>query len=357
MSKINIAVVGAGVIGKRHMQEIASSDQCRLVAIADPSSEAEHQAGTLGVALYKDYRKLLDTERADAVIVCTPNSTHVEVGMACIDRGIPVLIEKPIADDLASARALAEASRTARVPVLVGHHRRHNPMVRTAKKVIGEGHIGKLVVANIMCLVYKPDAYFDVPWRRRTGGGPILINMIHEIDLIRHLCGEVASVQAVSSSRTRAHEVEDSAACTLELDNGTVANISLSDTAATPWSWDTAAGEDRQLFDYCPVPTHFFAGTNGALSLPDRTLWSYDGEKGRHRPIHGECTPMEEENTYANQLRHFIDVVNGAAEPLIDAHDAARTLAATLAVAEAAKTGLKIDMNADTRFRARDTIA
>lgn len=59
------------------------------------------------------------------------------------------MIEKPIADDLVSARALAEASRTARVPVLVGHHRRHNPVVRAAKKVIGEGRIGKLVVANI----------------------------------------------------------------------------------------------------------------------------------------------------------------------------------------------------------------
>jgi predicted dehydrogenase len=357
MSEINIAVVGAGVIGKRHMQEIANSDQCKLVAIADPSPEAGREASTLGVELYEDYRKLLDRERVDAVIVCTPNSTHGEVGMACIDRGLPVLIEKPIADDLASARALAEASRTARVPVLVGHHRRHNPMVRMAKEAISGGRIGKLVVANIMCLVYKPDAYFSVPWRRGAGGGPILINMIHEIDLIRHLCGEVISVQAISSNRTRAHDVEDSAACTLELDNGTIANISLSDTVATPWNWDTAAGEDRQLFDYRPVPTHFFAGTNGALSLPDRTLWSYDGEKGRHRPIHDERIPMEEENVYANQLRHFVDVVRGSAEPLIDAHDAAQTLAATLAVVEAARTGQKIDMRTNTRFMAGRPIA
>ncbi|WP_213780715.1 Gfo/Idh/MocA family oxidoreductase [Caballeronia sp. dw_276] len=357
MSEISIAVIGAGVIGKRHMQEIANSDQCKLVGIADPSPEAEHQAATLGVPLYKDYRKLLDTQHVDAVIVCTPNSTHVEVGMACIERGIPVLVEKPISDDLASARTLAEASRTARVPVLVGHHRRHNPMVRAAKNAIDEGRIGKLVAVNIMCLVYKPDAYFAVPWRRHTGGGPILINMIHEIDLIRHLCGDIVSVQAVASNKTRANEVEDSAACTLELDNGTVANISLSDTAATPWSWDTAAGEDRQLFDYRPVPTHFFAGTDGSLSLPDRTLWSYDGEKGRHRPIRDQLIPMEEENVYANQLRHFVDVISGAAEPLISADDAARTLATTLAVVEAARTRRKVDITLDARFRASDTIA
>ncbi|MCX5545389.1 Gfo/Idh/MocA family oxidoreductase [Paraburkholderia sp. CNPSo 3076] len=357
MSDINIAVIGAGVIGKRHVQEIANSDQCKLVAIADPSPEAGQQAAALGVALHQDYRKLLETERVDAVIVCTPNSTHGEIGLACIERGIPVLVEKPIADNLASARALAEASRIARVPVLVGHHRRHNPMVRTARKAIAEGRIGKLVAANIMCLHYKPEAYYAVPWRRRIGGGPILINMIHEIDLIRHLCGEIISVQAVSSNRTRAHEVEDSAACTLELDNGAIANISLSDTAATPWSWDTAAGEDRALFDYRPVPTHFFAGTNGALSLPDKTLWSYDGEKGRHRPIHDERIPVEEENVYANQLRHFLDVVNGATEPLIDAHDASQTLAVTLAVVEAARTGLKIDIRTDIRFSSSNAIA
>lgn len=65
---------------------------------------------------------------------------------------------------------------------------------------------------------------------------------------------------------------------------------------------------------------------------------------------------MEEENVYANQPRHFVDVVSAAAEPLIDAHDAAQTLAATLAVVEAARTGLKIDMSANTRFRAGDAI-
>jgi hypothetical protein len=74
--------------------------------------------------------------------------------------------------------------RIARVPVLVGHRRRHTPMVRDARKVIGEGCSDKLVVANFVCLVYKPDTYFAVPWRRRVGGGPILISMIHEIDLI-----------------------------------------------------------------------------------------------------------------------------------------------------------------------------
>ncbi|RDK05407.1 Gfo/Idh/MocA family protein [Cupriavidus lacunae] len=346
MSCIDIAVIGVGVIGKRHIQEILDNDECRLVAIADPSPEAESYASSLEVALYREYRELLDEVRVDAVIICTPNHAHVEVATACIERHIPVLVEKPIADDLASARALAKASRIAGVPVLVGQHRRHNPMIRAAKRAIVDGRIGRIVVANIMCLAYKPDAYFDVPWRRRAGGGPILINMIHEIDLVRYLCGEISAVQATSSRRTRGHEVEDSAVCMLELENGTIGNISLSDTTVAPWNWDTAAGEDRKLFDYRVVPTHFFAGTSGSISLPDKTLWSYPGEKGRHLPIHDERLSVGDENVYANQLRHFVDVVRGATEPVIDALDAAQTLAVTLAVVEAAKTGKRIDMSA-----------
>ncbi|WP_277184252.1 Gfo/Idh/MocA family protein [Caballeronia sp. BR00000012568055] len=333
--RINTAVIGAGVIGKRHVDEIAHNDACRLVAIADPSPEAAAYADALNVPYYRD---ALARDDVHAAIVCTPNHTHLEVGLACIARKLPLLMEKPIADDLDSARALADAAAKAGVAMLVGHHRRHNPAVRAVKQAIEGGRIGKLVLANILCLMYKPDAYFEVPWRRQPGGGPVLINLIHEIDLLRHLCGEIVSVQAVTSNANRGHEVEDSAACTLTLANGALANVSLSDTTSTPWNWDTTAGEDRALFDYRPVPTHFFAGTDGALTLPDLALWSYRGKKGRDQPIHDTHLSFVAENVYAAQLRHFLDVVKGDARPVIDGHDAARTLAATLAVVEASRT-------------------
>ncbi|SAK60059.1 inositol 2-dehydrogenase [Caballeronia hypogeia] len=336
--RINIAVIGAGVIGKRHVHEIAHNDACRLAAIADPTPEAAAYADTLNVPYYCDYREALARGDVDAAIVCTPNHTHLEVGLACIGHQLPLLMEKPIADDIDSARKLADAATAVGVALLVGHHRRHNPSVRAVKEAIEGGRIGKLVMANIMCLMYKPDAYFEVPWRRQPGGGPVLINLIHEIDLLRHLCGEIVAVQAVASNGTRGHEVEDSAACTLTLANGALANISLSDTTSAPWSWETTAGEDRALFDYRPVPTHFFAGTDGALTLPDLALWSYRAKKGRDQPIQETRLPMVEENVYAAQLRHFLDVVRGDARPVIDGHDAARTLAATLAVVEAART-------------------
>lgn len=344
MEKVNIAVIGVGVIGKRHIHEILENSNCRLVAIADPSGEAYEYAGSLAVPLYPNFLELLDKEQVDAVIVCTPNDTHLGVGLACLARKIPVLMEKPIADKLESAYALADAAKDAGVPLLVGHHRRHNSVVRAVKDLISRGQIGDIVIANILCLLYKPNEYFNAEWRRRPGGGPILINLIHEIDLIRYLCGEIKSVRAVSSKKIRHFEVEDSAACTLELLSGALANISLSDTTVSPWSWDTAAGEDRQLFDYRPVPTHFFAGTAGAISIPELTLWSYAGEKGRHRPINEARLPIPYENTYANQLQHFIDVVRGLVKPVIGGHDAARTLQATLAVIASAESGSTVDL-------------
>ena len=80
-------------------------------------------------------------------------------------------------------------------------------------------------------------------WRRSRGGGPILINLIHEIDLIRFVCGEIASVQAFTSNAVRGFEVEDTAAVLLRLTNGALATDSLSDTAVAPWTWDLASGE------------------------------------------------------------------------------------------------------------------
>jgi predicted dehydrogenase len=83
---------------------------------------------------FDDYRKMLDTLRPEGVVVATPNALHEQVTMACVERGIPALIEKPIAHSLASAKAICAAAKDSGVPVLIGHHRRHNPLMRAARE-------------------------------------------------------------------------------------------------------------------------------------------------------------------------------------------------------------------------------
>ena len=140
-------------------------------------------------------------------------------------RGIPVLVEKPIADTLDAALALADASEAAGVPVLVGHHRRHNPIVRKAREIVQSGALGRLTAVSATWLVCKPDDYFDVAWRREPGGGPILINLIHDIDNLRFIAGDIAAVQGMTSSARRGFPVEDTAALLLRFRDGALGTV------------------------------------------------------------------------------------------------------------------------------------
>jgi predicted dehydrogenase len=340
MSKVAVAVIGAGAIGRAHVETIRRSPLCTLAAIAEPAASGKDYAEQQGVPWYADPADLLDRVKPDAAIIATPNTTHREVALACIARNIPSIVEKPIASTVEDAAAIAEASERSGVAILVGHHRRHNPIIKKARAILGEGALGRLTSASVLYTFYKPPEYFELAWRRQPGGGPILINLIHEIDLIRHLCGEIATVQAVASNAIRGFEVEDTAAVLLRLVGGALVTLSLSDTAAAPWSWDLASGESPnyppQPF---PVQTHFLSGTEGALTLPTLEHWNYNGTKSWFAPISREAVAFDRGDPYMEQLHHLCRVVRREEAPLITAADGMQTLRATLAVHKAAQTG------------------
>jgi predicted dehydrogenase len=251
-----------------------------------------------------------------------------------------VILEKPIAGNLADATAIVHASERAGVPVLVGHHRRYSPIVRTARAILGEGLLGRLTNVSVLYTFYKPPEYFDVGWRHGPGGGPVLINLIHEIDLIRHVCGEIESVQAFTSNATRGLEVEDSAAVLLRLTNGALVTLSLSDSAVAPWSWDLATGESA-LFPPQPTPvhTHFLCGTEGSLTLPTLERWSYRADKSWLLPLSREAINFDRADPFLEQLHHFYRVIRHDEALQIPAAEGALTLRATLGVREAARSG------------------
>ncbi len=185
-TNIRIAVVGAGLIGLRHIEEIRRSGTTTLSAIVDVSPAAEALASRLGVPSYGSLAELLEHDAPDGLILATPNPLHAEQGIQCVMAGVPVLVEKPLAHSAQEALRLCEAAEKAGVPVLVGHHRRHSPLLRAAVEVVRSREMGTLVGVMGSAVFYKPDSdgYYDGPnaWRREPGGGPILINMIHEID-------------------------------------------------------------------------------------------------------------------------------------------------------------------------------
>jgi predicted dehydrogenase len=313
-------------------------DQVKLAAIADPGPAACELAAALDVPWFADPMELLASTDARAVIVATPNATHADLGAACLQRKLPVLMEKPIADTLANARRLCEAAEASGVPLMVGHQRRHNPLLRRAREMVRAGLLGRPVSATVMATWLKPDSYFAMEWRRKAGGGPVLINMIHDIDLLRFLLGEVVSVQAQRSSGVRGFEVEDTAAALLRFECGALATLVTSDAATAPWNWDLAAGEASHYAKQ-DVDSIFITGTDASMTLPQLQVFQFRGARGWHEPLSMERTPLHRGDPYVEQLRHLRAVAEGREAPLCSARDGLRTLEATLAVHEAAVSG------------------
>ena len=338
MSKLRLAVIGAGAIGRTHIAVANGHDQFALVAIVDPSEAAKALAGQLGVPAHDNTQAMLDAVRPDAVIVATPNATHADIGIECLRSGAAVLVEKPITDTLEDAHRLCDAAEQAGRALLVGHQRRYNVILRKAREIVQSGRLGQLVSATGMATFLKPDPYFEMAWRRHKGGGPILINLIHDIDLLRFLMGDIASVQASSANAVRGFEVEDTAAVILRFRSGALATMTVSDSTTAPWNWDLAAGE-AEHYPRQDVSTHFISGTHGSLTLPRLEVWEYRGQRGWHQPLAQERIAPHASNPYAEQLRHFRAVIEGREEPVCSGRDALRSLQATLAVHEATESG------------------
>ena len=345
MQKTNIALIGAGVIARTHIDRISRSDDLALAAIADPTEAGRALADSLNVRWFADHRAMLNAVKPQGAIVATPNDTHVPIALDCLEHGVAALVEKPVANTVAEAQALVDAQLRTGVAVLVGHHRRYNPINRRARDVVESGRLGRVVTVNVMATVFKPDGYFDAPWRRQKGGGPILINLIHEIDMLRFFLGEIETVQAVSSNAVRGFEVEDTSAAVLRFASGALGTVVLSDTATSPFCWDFCAGEQDQ-YPRQNVQSHFIAGTHGSLSLPDLALWNYRGERSWHAEITREQTFVHKADPYTRQLAHFKAVIEGTEAPLCSALDGLRTLQATLAVDVAARAGSMVHLGA-----------
>ena len=337
---LRLAVAGAGLIGRAHVERIHDHDDCLLAGVADPSPVAADVARAAGVPLFEELPTMLDALRPDGVILATPNALHVPGALQCIDRGIPVLVEKPVADTLDDAHRLASAAAAARVPVLVGHHRRHSRVLETARAVIASGRLGRIVAVNGSATFHKPAGYFrDGPWRTRPGGGPILINLVHEIDNLRMLLGEVDQVQAMSSNAARGFEVEDTAAIGLRFRSGALGTFLLSDTAASARSWEQTSGENTAYDRHADEDCYIIAGDRGSLNVPTMRLFTTVGEPSWWSPMTTQVLERNVGDPLARQLAHFCAVIRGDDEPRVSAADAARTLRVTLSVAESARRG------------------
>jgi predicted dehydrogenase len=350
MSKLRIAVAGAGLIGRRHIEEIVASASCTLSAIVDPSPHASVIARQHGVAHCDALRELLARHKPDGIVLATPNAMHVDQALECIAAGVPVLVEKPIAHTPEAGERLVEAAERANHKLLVGHHRLHSPVLQKAVQTVRSGALGRIVGVIGSAVFYKPDAdgYFDGPnaWRRRPGGGPILINMTHEIGNLRALVGEIVAVQAFASAAIRGFEVEDTVAVNLRFANGALGTFLLSDTAASPKSWEQTSQENRAYASYPDEDCYTVVGTRGSLGVPTMRLLTYasDRERSWFEPFVDRTIAVGRADPLALQVEHFAAVIRGEAAPRVAARDALMNVRVTDAIVQAARTAGSVDV-------------
>ncbi|AYQ30220.1 MULTISPECIES: Gfo/Idh/MocA family protein [unclassified Polaromonas] len=344
---LRIAVAGAGVIGRRHIELIQASPRTRLCAVVDPQPASKELAAGLGVPHFDSLETLFAVQNAarpDGVILATPNHLHVPGALVCAQHHVPALIEKPVADSLEAGLQLAGALAQNPTPMLVGHHRRYSSTLQAARRAIRSGLLGRVVTVTGSAQFYKPDSYFEQGlWRKQPGGGPILINLIHEMDNLRYLCGELESVYAVASHAVRQLAVEDTAVMTLKFASGALGTFTLSDTVASPRSWEQTSGENTAYARYPSQDCYFIAGTKGSMAVPTLHSWTHGpeggGEPGWNTPFTEQNLTLEAVDPLAAQLDHFCDLIDGKAAPIITVTDALQSLCAVEAVRRSIATG------------------
>ncbi|WP_299301439.1 Gfo/Idh/MocA family oxidoreductase [uncultured Litoreibacter sp.] len=321
---MRLLIAGIGLIGARHLRHALEMPGVEVVGCIDP---ALTQPDVPHFAAIED----VDVS-ADAIVIATPSHLHARHAEAAAVRGWHMLIEKPVAHSVEAAECISRAARAAGVQTLVGHHRRHHAGVAQLKAMIEGGAIGAPILASMIWAMKKPDSYFEDNWRSGADGSPVLINLVHEVDLLRHLFGEVVSVTGVGSNAQRGAARVESGAVSMMFESGLAASIAFADSALSPWGFEAGTGENPNIGttgeDYLRI-----SGRDGAVGFPSLTVWG--GAEDWSQPAMPETRTGESNVPLVAQLEHFAEVVAGHATPLVSAADATESLRVTLAIEEA----------------------
>ncbi|KAK0662715.1 Inositol 2-dehydrogenase [Lasiodiplodia hormozganensis] len=355
---VRIAVIGTGLIGPRHAKAVIQDANAVLTCIVDPSPAAQEVAAALQTPLYPSVQAMLSSpHRPDVGIVCTPNHTHVPVSTELLSGGVHVLCEKPISVDIAGGQALVDHAAARGLHLLTGHHRRFNPFVTAVKRILDTNSLGNITAISGLWTLFKPSPYFDPPtaWRRSAeSGGPVLINLIHDIDVLHYLLGPIKTVAAFEAVKRRGHDAEEGGAILLHFESGVVGTFVLSDAVVSPHAFELGTGENP-LFPPTGEDIYRIFGTEATLSVPDLKRWSY--AQGTQKSWQNKMTQetlslndllSEKERLkvpFELQVDHLVQVVRGEASPICSGADGLAAVRVAEAVRKALRTGGVVTVN------------
>jgi len=252
MDKVRYGIVGVGGMGTGHASTMKTIEECVLTAVCDIVPEVAQGRGTeFGVPYSMDYHELIDRPDVDAVVVATPHYFHPEVAIYAMEKGKPVISEKPISVTVAQADAMVAAAKHTGTPFAVMHQTRSEPVWRAAWEIVKGGRLGEIYRTMLVYADFRSQAYYDsAGWRATWSGegGGVLINQApHALDRFTWLGGLPSKVTAYTATRNHRIEVEDAAAAMLEYPNGAVGYIYCSTTEAPGTDIMEFSGEKGKL--------------------------------------------------------------------------------------------------------------
>lgn len=346
MPPMRFALAGAGVIGKVHARALASLDEAELVAVADPGPVGTELAGQYGVRAYPDLETLLAAEAVDAVSIATPSGMHAEGAITAMHAGRHVVVEKPADITLPAIDRMLAVQREAGVKLAVISQHRWDPVSQRLYAAVSAGDLGRLVLGNAQVLWWRSQAYYDQGGWRGTwamdGGGILMNQSIHCIDLLLWFMGPVQSVRAYTGTLAHAIETEDTAVASLRFASGALGSISAT-TAAYPGyatrievfgdRGSAAIENDRLAFLHTSDTTE--AGHYGLSPGDVRAQSAAFAVKSENEPAI---------DTHAAQIADFIQSIHEDGAPLVDGIAGRRAVELILAIYESARTGREVTL-------------
>jgi predicted dehydrogenase len=336
-TEIGFGIVGCGMIGKVQAEAIASIAGARLLAVCarDEKRVAEF-AAKFGAAGYSDYERFLDHPGLRIVNICTPNGAHAEQGAAAARAGIHILVEKPIDTTLEKADALIEACEAAGVKLGVIFQSRFLPAVQKIKRAIDEGRLGRLMIGDAYVKWYRSPEYYAGSWHgtmAMDGGGALINQAIHTVDLLRWMMGPVDAAFAMKAAlRYPQIEGEDTLVASLRFNNGALGVIEAA-TSVKP-------GFKRRLE---------ISGERGTIILDGDAIscWAIDGEDGEavggEQITDGSANPAAISNEgHRLQIEDMMRAVIEDRAPMIDGREGRKSLELVVGLYESAVSGQSV---------------
>ncbi len=351
--EVGFAVVGCGVIGRTHADQAVSCEGAYLAAVVDEAPErAQAFARRYGVPGYSNLEEVLQREDIDVVTVATPSGSHGDVAMRAARAGKHVIVEKPIEVTLEKADAMITVCRENGVKLCVVSQHRFDPSTIAVKRHIDEGRFGKMLLGEATVHWYRSQAYYDSgDWRgtwKLDGGGALMNQSIHTIDLLQHLMGPVERIYAHAGTFNHERiEVEDAAVAVLRFRGGGIGTI-VGTTLAYPGlsARVEVFGESGTAVIDGDRLTHLYVRSQeatGGSSYGDQAAVNKATTVGEVGSAAADPSAVSG-GGHAAQFIDMIQAIREDREPLVNGAEGKKPLAIILGIYESARTGREVHL-------------